>query len=180
MRKIEVKRNPAPSTGFETEHPIEIAGCIEGMRINLSTTEAALICSGLLEALEPAGQARDCGEIDRLLEERIARLTAQQRVSGPVPMETVQSLVAKASALGVFLETWNSGDLLSDIATSLGCAECEALAKMLEAHGYAIEADILRESHCLGDEDGDMEEHLQRKMKVEAEEQERLDAERNP
>ena len=69
------------------------------------------------------------------------------------------------AALNTFLIVWSSGDMLSEVATTLTCTECDALARLLRAHGENEAADTLLDAHVEGDEDGDDEEHLKRKEK---------------
>lgn len=66
----------------------------------------------------------------------------------------------QAEALHQFLCIWSEGILLSDIGPKLTCMECEALAKLLEAHGLGMSAETLRLDHSLADDEGDMQKHV--------------------
>lgn len=66
----------------------------------------------------------------------------------------------QADALHGFLEVWSDEYLLSDIGPKITCQECEVLARLLEAHGLRLNAEALRLSHSLSDDDGDMARHV--------------------
>lgn len=58
----------------------------------------------------------------------------------------------KEQALSKFLDVFKDTLLLSDIASSLNCCECDALAELLIAHGHERSAYVLIEHHINADE----------------------------
>ena len=76
---------------------------------------------------------------------------------------------SQIDALQSFLTAFQS-DTCADIAQSLSCIECEALAVLLEAFDKGKTATALREAHCLGDSEveGDDPAHLALKARLEA------------
>lgn len=56
-------------------------------------------------------------------------------------------------------------DLLYELGPKLTCIECETLCEWLEAYGEMEDADTLRRSHAMQDEEGD--DHWQLRQTIE-------------
>jgi hypothetical protein len=59
------------------------------------------------------------------------------------------------SALSHFTAVWDDGALASDLGTQLTCTEVEALCALFEASGDQEAAQMWREAHAAGDDEGD-------------------------
>lgn len=66
-----------------------------------------------------------------------------------------------------FIVLWREPTLLQDLGTKLRCTECEALCNLLSRCGERYSASILLDAHVMGDDAGDMPEHVERKAEIE-------------
>ncbi|WP_218682480.1 hypothetical protein [Microbacterium sp. BF1] len=64
----------------------------------------------------------------------------------------------RLDASTTFCDAFASADLARETAMSLNCGEVDALATLLEAHGYPASADYWVQCHSEGHDEGD-EEH---------------------